>query len=132
VSAFVRRFCSFALLLAFFAPTAVDCAGWKPSAEARKACCAAGLCARDTIRPGAGSTPMVSQSEADDCCAASETPESDSPSSAQATVIAAAELLPAVFPIAIDRAPAPRRFERVEPPQLGAIPRHLLLSVFLV
>jgi hypothetical protein len=119
------------LLLALFVPAAVECAGWKPTAEARKACCAAGLCAKNDARPN-GSKPTVSQADADGCCAASETKESDSPSPTHATLIPAAALQPAGLPTTIDLAPAIRPGERIAPRQPGAVPRHLLLSVFLV
>jgi hypothetical protein len=132
VSAVLRQACSLVLLLALFVPAAVECAGWKPSAEARKACCAAGTCAKESAQLSAGSKPIVSQADADDCCAASETQESDSPSPTHATLIAVADLQPAVFPATFDLTPATRRSERLEPPQATAVPRHLLLSVFLV
>jgi hypothetical protein len=120
------------LLLALFVPAAAECAGWKPSAEARKACCAAGLCAKENARPGAGSKPIVSQADADDCCAASETRESDTPSPTHGTLIPAAVLEPVTLAVLIELAPTSRPFERIEPPHTGPVPRHLLLSVFLV
>jgi hypothetical protein len=134
----LRRVCSFVLLLALFVPAAVECAGWKPTAEARTACCAAGLCAKENTRrttgskAGAGSTPRVTQADADDCCAASETQESGPTSPAHATLMTAAVLQPVALPGAIQLAPVSRWSEHTDPHQPSAVPRHLLLSVFLV
>jgi hypothetical protein len=120
------------LLLALFVPAAVECAGWKPTAEARKACCAAGLCATENARQSDPPKSTVSQADADGCCAASETPESESPSPVHGTLVTAAALQPVILPIAIRLVPAPHWVERTEPRQPAAVPRHLLLSVFLV
>jgi hypothetical protein len=128
----MRRTCSFVLLLALFVPAAVECAGWRPTAEARKACCAAGLCAKENAGKTAGSTPTVTQADADDCCAASETQESGPSSPAHATLMTAAVLQPVALPGAFQLAPVSRWSERTDPLQPSAVPRHLLLSVFLV
>jgi hypothetical protein len=132
VSSVMRRACSFVLLLALFVPAAVECAGWKPTAEARKACCAAGLCAKENARTAAGSTPRVSQADADDCCAAAETRESGPSSPAHASLMTAAVLQLVALPGAMQLAPVARWSERTDPRQPSAVPRHLLLSVFLV
>lgn len=132
VSSASRRACSFALLLALFLPAAVACAGWRPTAEARQACCAAGLCAKENARKAAGSTPRVTQADADDCCAAAETQESGPSSPAHATLMTAAVLQLVALPGSTQLAPVPRWSERTDPLPPSAVPRHLLLSVFLV
>jgi hypothetical protein len=132
VSSAMRRACSFVLLLALLVPAAVERAGWKPTAEARKACCAAGLCANENARKPAGSTPRVTQADADDCCAGSEAQESGPSSPAHATLMTAAVLQLVALPGAIQLAPVSRWSERTDPLQPSPVPRHLLFSVFIV
>lgn len=110
------------------------CAGWMATPEARMACCSeGGACAMHT--PGAhhaSSAAAVSQAEADRCCAASE-PDDAAPTTSifvsTASLAVDQSALPFVLPAA-----APRfvSWRGTAPPIASRLPRHLLLSVFLV
>src|SRR4029434_7406326 len=70
---FVQRLSAVAMTLALMAGNAAICAGWMPTAEARMVCCADGECPMhkgDSHRPG--SEHVVTQAQADSCCASSE------------------------------------------------------------
>jgi hypothetical protein len=106
------------------------CAGWQATPEARLNCCEDGACPmhrHDEATPAAS----VTQSAADDCCALSSSPESRPSAVAFAPTITLAVLRsgpllvvsvsPALLPVSLD-APSPP----------AHVPKHLLLSVFLV
>jgi hypothetical protein len=108
------------------------CAGWKPTAEARMSCCIRnGACSMH--KPSGNAAHAVhTQSDADACCAISDRQESQQPSF---TVV----LPPALAPLAGVFAEAPsvpiRWVDSHRPPPLLAsrdLPRHLLLSVFVI
>jgi hypothetical protein len=109
------------------------CAGWEPTREARKACCAEGAscpmrkAAVDTHTSGR----LVSQADADRCCAASE--QDDAAPSAAYVLSAALALAPVTLP-AMDVAFLWQRagWPPEPPPPPHSVARHLLLSVFLL
>lgn len=111
-----------------------ECAGWQATPEARMACCVEGdACPmHNSAASRSDSTALVSQAEADSCCAASESDDSSPPASTLAMAVPpaplAAELLAFVLPIALLR-----DSWRESVPLAGSqVPRHLLLSVFLI
>jgi hypothetical protein len=131
----VQRFAAVALMFALVAGNAAMCAGWKASPEARMACCADG--ADCPMHKGnshrSGSERVLTQAQADSCCALSEGKNSNQSSPTLAAAITAAVLgagiiLPADVPALVlsdgwrTSAPIP-----IEP-----VPKHILLSVFLV
>ena len=81
---------------------------------------------------GSDSTARVSQAEADSCCAASESDDSTAPAPTLAKTVPPAPLAAELF--AFVPSPAvPRDFWRESVPLAGSqVPRHLLLSVFLI
>ena len=111
-----------------------ECQGWMASPEARMACCADGKeCPmHSSAERQAGSANFADQATADRCCAASErgtsVPASVSiPSASLVAVLPALSAVPDAAVIApyvewLEAAPGP-------PP---ALPRHALLSVFLI
>jgi hypothetical protein len=130
-----RRMSVVLLSLALVAGNAAVCAGWAATAEARMACCTEG--GECPMHKGhsdeSGSERVVTQAQADACCAASERDQSNSsnptaPAAISAAVLGTGVVLPAVTPslVLTDgwRTDAPIR----SPP----VPRHVLLSVFLV
>jgi hypothetical protein len=131
---FSRRLSAALLTLALAAGQAGVCAGWMPTAEARMACCSdEGPCpmhksgSRDD-----GSKRVVTQAEADGCCAASERDDSaPSPSSAAFFVTLAVVVSPvsALLPEPQSHADISRASVPIPTPH---VPKHLLLSVFLV
>jgi hypothetical protein len=108
------------------------CAGWEPTAEARMACCTRKAACSMHRMSGHGAHEAVSQSQADACCALSERQDPSQPS---VTVVLPPALTPIAGPFAEQpRVPA-RWVDSHRPPPLlasRALPRHLLLSVFVI
>ena len=130
-----QRFAAVALTFALVAGNAAMCAGWKSTPEARKACCADGV--ECPMHKGnshrSGSDRVLTQAQADSCCASSEGKDSNQFGPTFVAAITAAVLgdgiiLPANVPGLVlsgewrTSAPIP-----VEP-----VPKHVLFSVFLV
>lgn len=110
------------------------CAGWEATPEARMACCAnEDACPmHKSATPGSASSRVVSQAQADNCCAASERGNS-TPSSP--TFVPLVSLALVVGPISLFVPPAvvPLDAWRAFVPLLSSqVRKHLLLSVFLI
>ena len=73
-----RRTAAFVVALTLIGAGWAECAGWQASPEARLDCCAgSGDCPmHGSTEPGAGSQRVVTQAQADSCCAASDTGDS--------------------------------------------------------
>ena len=130
---FSRRLAALSLVFALVAGNLALCAGWEATPEARMACCARhGACPmHKSDGHGSHAKRLVNQAEADDCCAASERGGSTPLAPTFASTMSVA-LIPTGFPILL---PALWRVDawRVEVPRpTSAVPKHLLLSVFLV
>ena len=131
----LRRLSAFATVLALAAGNVALCAGWSPTPEARMACCTDG----DACPMHKGeshhshSAPVITQAQADTCCAASEQQQSNQSSPTFVTVIPSAVLGPCVIVPAPLPALVVRSAWRTSAPiPIGSIPKHVLLSVFLV
>jgi hypothetical protein len=120
-------------VLALAAGNAGLCAGWAPTPQARMACCTGGagcpMHAASAGHHGAGHT--ITQSEADGCCAASNGGRSSQPGPFIAAGISPA-VLTAVVPAAPVTLARSVRLALITVPIPAPVPRHLLLSVFLV
>jgi hypothetical protein len=126
-----RRVSALLLTLALASSNVALCAGWMRTAEERMACCSdRGACPMHKGDEG-GAARAISQAEADSCCAASETDESTPTAS--------------TLNLSISLAPVQIAFRLVEPPLVrfearrtlapvpsSSVPKHVLLSVFLV
>lgn len=128
-----RRIGAVALVLFMSGGDATLCAGWKVKAAARMACCVSGACPmHQSDEHGSGSANNVSQAEADSCCVASESADPTPTSPVFAMVLPSAipvrQLFALVSPLIL-MADAAR-----EPIPLSGspVPKHLLLSVFLI
>jgi hypothetical protein len=130
-----RRLSALATVLALAAGNVALCAGWAPTPEARMACCLDG----DTCPMHKGeshhshSARVVTQAQADTCCAASEHRQSNqSPTTfvgfISSTVLGPGVIVPSPVPALVVRS----AWRTSAPIPLGSIPRHVLLSVFLV
>jgi hypothetical protein len=131
----IGRFPAVVLVLTLSAGNAAGCAGWAASPAARMACCTEGaLCPmHKSGTHESGSQRLVTQAQADQCCASSERQQSNSRASSSATTILPAVpgqaiLLPAGEPARV----LSDGWRTVAPVPIPSIPRHLLLSVFLV
>lgn len=131
----VKRVAALALTFGLIAGNAATCAGWMATPEARMACCAdGGGCPMHKGDPqDSGSGRVLTQAQADSCCAASEGRNSDTSNPSFATTVTAAVLgvgtvLPASVPAHVLR----DAWRRLAPIPIAPVPRHVLLSVFLV
>ena len=108
------------------------CAGWQATPEARMACCRDETTCPMHKEGGHGSGQHVTQTQADTCCAASERNDSATtrPALVPSGVIA---LAPAAVPlVVIPSVPALEEWRALVPLRVSPVPKHLLLSVFLV
>ena len=129
-----RRLSAVVLSLAISAGHAGVCAGWMPTPDARMACCSDGVsCPMHPSEPQEdGSNRVVSQADADRCCAASEQDDSAPSPSSLSFVITLGNALspvPVVIPKSLPQADIWRASVRMPAPR---VPKHLLLSVLLV
>jgi hypothetical protein len=133
VLSFGRRLSAVFLAVALVAGQAGVCAGWMPTAEARMACCSDdGPCPMHKSESEDGPTRVVTQAEADRCCAASEH-EDSTPSQSNAgfflTLAVALSPIPGLLPAPEAHADI---WRASVPIPTGHVPKHVLLSVFLV
>ena len=135
VSTLAGRLCTIGLVLALTTGNAGICAGWAPTPEARMACCAdEGACPMH--KGGAHHSKgadLVTQAQADSCCAASEHDHSNQSSPTFVVVISSAVLGPGVVvPATTPALVLSDVWRTVTPIPLAPVPKHVLLSVFLV
>jgi hypothetical protein len=131
----VQRLAALALTFGLMAGNAAICAGWMATPEARLACCADGgecpMHQGDSQRSGSGR--VLTQAQADSCCASSEGRSSNQSKPSFATAITAAVLgVGVVLPANLDALVRRDAWRRSAPIRLAPVPRHVLLSVFLV
>jgi hypothetical protein len=131
----VQRLAALALTFGLMAGNAAICAGWMPTPEARMACCADG--AQCPMHKGhshhSGSERVPTQAQADSCCASSEgkTSNQSSPTfvaTITAPVLGAGTVLPANVPALV----LSDGWRTSAPMPVAPVPKHVLLSVFLV
>ena len=111
------------------------CAGWAATPEARMACCA-----DDDTCPmhkgeshASGHQQVIPQAQADACCAASEGQHSNQSAPSFITVISSAVLgAGVVVPVPVPALVVTDAWRTVAPVPVAPVPRHVLLSVFLV
>lgn len=133
VVSFSKRLSAVLLTLALAAGQAGVCAGWMATPEARMACCSDdGPCPMHKSESEDGPTRVVTQAEADRCCAASEH-EDSTPSQSNAgfflTLAVALSPIPGLLPAPEAHADI---WRASVPIPTGHVPKHVLLSVFLV
>jgi hypothetical protein len=132
----VQRLAALMLTFALVAGNAAAmCAGWKPTAEARMACCADGV--ECPMHKGnshrSGAERVLTQAQADSCCASSEGKNSNQSSPTFVAAITAAVLgdgiiLPANVPALV----LSGEWRTSAPISVEPVPKHVLFSVFLV
>ena len=132
---FVQRLAALVLTFGLVAGNAAMCAGWLPTPEARMACCADGAeCSMhkgDSHRSGSGR--VLTQAQADSCCASAEGQNSNQSNPSVVTAITAAVLgVGVVRPANVPALVLSDGWRTSAPVPLGPVPRHVLLSVFLV
>ena len=135
VELLLRRAAALVVALTLGAAGLAECAGWQATPEARMACCTdSGACPmHGSSESGSRSEQVVTQAQADSCCAASGGSES-TPSAPTFSISLSAALvapLPTIEPVTALSAPLDSWREHVPLPGSQA-PKHLLLSVFLL
>jgi hypothetical protein len=117
------------------AGNAALCAGWAPTPEARMECCSgeAPCPMQKGERGNDQSEHSVSQAQADSCCASSERDNSNQSSPTNVAAISSAVLgTGTVLPARVPALVLSDGWRTVAPIPSPPVPRHLLLSVFLV
>ncbi len=130
----VRRLAATIAILTHCVGNPAVCAGWRATPEARMACCQDETTCPMHKSDAHGSAPQhqLTQAEADTCCAGSEPNESATtrPVVVSSGIVA---LGPAIVPlVVIPTAPALEGWRALVPLRASPVPKHLLLSVFLV
>jgi hypothetical protein len=131
----IQRLSAVALTLALVAGNAAICAGWMPTPEARMACCAEGddCPMHKGDSQSSGSARVLTQAQADSCCASSERKNSDQSNPSFATAITAAVLgAGIVLPASVPALVLTNAWRTSAPIPIAPVPKHVLLSVFLV
>ena len=129
-----RRASAIVVALALSIGNVAVCAGWAATPEARMACCTDG--AECPMHKSDSSDDdglrELTQAQADSCCALSEGHSSGSSSPTPVVMISAVVLGPAII-LPAPAAPTVREVWRsVEWRRADSVPKHVLLSVFLV
>ena len=131
---FVQRLTALALTFGLIAGNTAICAGWMPTPEARMACCVDGDCPMhkgDSHHSGSGR--VLTQAQADSCCASSERENSNQSNPSTATAITAAVLgVGMVMPASVPALVLTDSWRTSAPLPVAPVPKHVLLSVFLV
>ncbi len=131
-----QRLAALALAFGLLAGNVAICAGWLPTAEARMACCADGgdcpMHKGDSHRSGSGR--VITQLQADSCCASAEGQHSNQSNPSFVTAITAAVLgVGVVLPANVPALVLSDAWRTLAPPiPIAPVPKHVLLSVFLV
>lgn len=130
----VKRLGAIAAVLTLCAGNVAVCAGWQVTPEARMACCMSGTSCpmHKSESQRSGSTRVVTQVQADNCCAAAS---NRTPSSVPDSAFALTQptMLPAMaIPIVELPVLALQEWRAVVPLRVSSVPKHLLLSVLLV
>jgi hypothetical protein len=132
----LRRAIALVVVLALGAAGWAECAGWQTTAAARIACCSgSGDCPlHRSTQPGAGAATVVTQAQADRCCAASDTNPS-TPSNQAFSLPLSPALVASTFSTlaSIIAPPASIDAWRTHVPlPVGQVAKHVLLSTFLI
>ena len=127
----MSRVASVLCVLALMQGMVAQCAGWQATPEARRQCCQDGVCPLHH-REDSASRTHITQAAADDCCAQSERHESSPSQTVFASTIALA-VIQTLPPVVLSLAPTvPLSAPWATPSPPTHVPKHVLLSVFLV
>ena len=131
----IRRLSAVLLAAGLLAGNAAVCAGWMATPEARMACCADGgecpMHKGDSHR--SGSERVLTQAQADSCCASAEGQNSNQSNPSFVTAITAAVLgVGVVLPANVPALVLSDAWRTSAPIPIAPVPKHVLLSVFLV
>jgi hypothetical protein len=131
----IRRLSAVILAMGLLAGNAAVCAGWLATPEARMACCAEGgdCPMHKGDSQSSASERVLTQAQADSCCASSERENSNQSNPSFTTAITAAVLgVGAVLPASVPALVLSDAWRTSAPIPIAPVPKHVLLSVFLV
>jgi len=131
----LHRLSALLLCLALMGGNAAICAGWAATPEERMSCCAEGgdcpMHKGESHHSGSGG--MLTQAQADSCCAASERETSSPSAPTSVAAITVAVLGPGIaLPVTVPAIVLSDRWRTSSPMPTPPVPKHVLLSVFLV
>ncbi len=131
----IRRLSAVLLAAGLLAGDAAVCAGWLATPEARMACCSEGH--ECPMHKGdshsSGSARVLTQAQADSCCASAEGQNSNQSTPSFVTAITAAVLgVGVVLPAKVPALVLSDAWRTSVPIPIAQVPKHVLLSVFLV
>ena len=131
----VQRLAAVALTFALMEGNTAMCAGWMPTPEARMACCTDG--GECPMHKGgshsSGSERVLTQAQADNCCASSERDNSKQSNPSSVAAVTEAVLgVGIVLPSSVPALVLTDAWRTSAPIPLAPVPKHVLLSVFLV
>ena len=130
----LRRLTAIAAVLTLSVGNLAVCAGWRGTPEARMACCQDESTCPMHKSDGHGSAPrhQLTQAQADTCCAGSEQNELTTTRTALVSSSMAALAPPTLQLVVSALVPSLDEWRALVPLRVSAVPKHLLLSVFLV
>lgn len=126
-----RRVTSILIVLALAMSGLAECAGWQMTPAARQACCSQEQHCPMHDQHGSSFERAVSQADADRCCASSERGDSTPRTSSVAAGITLA-VLASPIPVRVPQLIVGRAHGPALLAPASLVPKHLLLSVFLV
>jgi len=130
----IRRASAVVALLALVVGNIAVCAGWQATPEARMACCIDGTTCpmHKSDNHEHSSKRVVSQAQADSCCAAAAQRHDSAAAGSTFTASGVMALVP-VTVFTVPTGPiASQEWRALVPLPSSSTPKHLLLSVFLV
>ena len=129
-----RRIAAVVAVLALCAGNLAVCAGWQATPEARMACCVnATTCPMHKSDSHEHSSKrVVSQAQADSCCAAAAQGRDSAAAGSTFAVSGVIALVPVTVFTVPTSAIASQEWRALVPLPVSSTPKHLLLSVFLV
>ena len=131
----IRRLSAVLLTAGLLVGNAAVCAGWLATPEARMACCAdGGECPMHKGDSHSSvSARVLTQAQADSCCASAEGQNSNQSNTTAVTAITVAVLgVGIVMPADVPALVLSDAWRTSAPIPSAPVPKHLLLSVFLV
>jgi hypothetical protein len=132
VRSLMMRFAAVAVLIVLPTNLWAQCAGWQGTAEARMECCAQEEQCSMHTGTDASVSHTLTQKQADSCCALSERAPSTPSSSSQIAPVTLALVSTPVAVVLPDFEPLRNGSQSFVPIAPRPVPRHILLSVFLV
>ena len=131
-----RRFVAIAAVLTLCVGNLAVCAGWQETPEARMACCQdESTCPmHKSDKDGHRAHHELTQVQADTCCAGSERNDSATTRTAPFASVNMVALAPVTVAsvVSVAALPALEQWRALVPLRASPVPKHLLLSVFLV